>query len=297
MASHKYRTVLWAFLNECLFFSLNLTAALLASSLTLWTNTLRIGLDCLATGLAFYVIHRITRSRGGDRFDYGLGKWENLSALINTLVLMGGLAFLGFKIVDTIHHPQPPPASVNYFGLIVLILGALPNIYFLIKFRRLLRAEPSPVILAQYVVYRTAFTAAFLSLLVFSLSSLFVLGPWQIWVDIAGSVLLVGMIVYGVFSLLRTSLAALLDQALDESLQLRIMSALAATFADYRQFHGLRSRHSGSRIFVELFLEYDPDLPLGEVLRRTARLESLVTELIPKAEVQVIPRAPRQETL
>jgi divalent metal cation (Fe/Co/Zn/Cd) transporter len=54
-------------------FGLNLAGALMANSVTLWANTLRVGLDATATLFAYLVTRRIAQGKS-HLFDYGLGK-------------------------------------------------------------------------------------------------------------------------------------------------------------------------------------------------------------------------------
>jgi ferrous-iron efflux pump FieF len=107
--------------------------------------------------------------------------------------------------------------------------------------------------------------------------------------DTAGAIVLAGIILYGMIGLLRKSLGALLDQSLEESLQLRIIRGLVANVDAYLQIHRVRTRRSGNRIFIELFLEFDPELPVREVLDRSTRIKQFVENLVPHSEAWVVP--------
>ena len=89
---------------EAIAFAWVLAAAWPANSLTLWASVLRVGLDLPASFFALYVSWRILR-QDNDRFDYGLGKWENLAALLNVPVMLAGLAFLAFRAVLAFLNP------------------------------------------------------------------------------------------------------------------------------------------------------------------------------------------------
>jgi divalent metal cation (Fe/Co/Zn/Cd) transporter len=70
------------------------------------------------------------------------------------------------------------------------------------------------------------------------------------------------------------------------------MRALAESFSDYTQLRRVRTRRSGSRIFVDLFLEFPPEIPAGELLNRTAGIKALVERDVPDCEAWVIPVRP-----
>ena len=66
----------------------------------------------------------------------------------------------------------------------------------------------------------------------------------------------------GIFT---SSFFDLLDRTLDEEHQMIILKELATFFHEYEELHGIRSRRSGSRVFIEIFLELSPETAVGHV--------------------------------
>lgn len=261
-----------------------LAAAWPSGSLTLWANCLRVGLDLPASVFALYVSGRILRGRSGN-FDYGLGKWENLASLVNVPVMFAGLAFLAFRAAQSIMNPRP--VTHVGFGLAVLLVFAAVNVWLTLRFLRLDRQSPSPLVHAQFILYRNASAASLFSILALGAASL--CGNTGAYFDIAGAAVLSILIVQSGVLLLRQSLSALLDEAVEESLQRRITQGLAGAAPSYRRLHRVRSRHSGGRVFIELFLEFDPDIFVCEMTRRAERIRGDIESAIPGAEVTVVP--------
>jgi len=283
-AGDKLRTMILMVGCESLAFVCSLVAALLADSLTLWANCLRIGVDLPASFFALYVTHRIVSGKTG-KYHYGLGKWENLAALLNVPVMLIALVFMAIRAVGSLQNPQP--ITGTGFGLIVLLVFTGFNIALLRRFLRLHREASSPVIYSQFVLYRNATAASVLSIL--ALVATRFAGPTGVYFDIFGALVLGILTIHAATILLRQSLAALLDEAVEESLQLRILNGLAGSFQDYRQLHHIRSRHSGDRIYVDLFLEFEPEMPACELIERSMRIKKQVEESLPGAEAWVIP--------
>jgi cation diffusion facilitator family transporter len=271
---------------ESVAFLFSLAAALLADSLTLWTNCLRIGLDLPASFFALYVTHRILRGQKGN-FDYGLGKWENLSALINVPMMLVGLSILAFRSVLEFQNPRP--ITGTGLGFLVLVVFGAINLLLWRRFHRLNQAAPTPVIHSQLVLYRNASAASLLSL--FALSGVWIAGPHRAaaYFDLFGAAILSALIIHGMTIIVRQSLSALLDEAVEESIQSRIAGVLGKFDDDYVHLHNLRSRHSGNRVFIEVFLEFDPVIYSGELVKRSARIKGQVEKVISNAEVWVIP--------
>ncbi len=74
-----------------------------------------------------------------------------------------------------------------------------------------------------------------------------------------------GVIVYSFYGLIKSSLFDLLDRTLEEKYQLIITRELANHYHEYAHFHGVRSRRTGGRVLIEIFLEFDSDQRVGEV--------------------------------
>jgi divalent metal cation (Fe/Co/Zn/Cd) transporter len=58
---------------------------------------------------------------------------------------------------------------------------------------------------------------------------------------------------------------------------------------DYDRLHKIRTRRSGPRIYVEIFLQFDPLLLMGEVQQRIHKLQQSIGEIIPGADVSIRP--------
>ena len=272
-------------------FAISLAAALMADSLTLWANCLRIGLDLPASFFALYVTHRILKGQKGN-YDYGLGKWENLSALINVPMMLAGLAFLSLRAAQEFQHPQA--VTGTGLGFLVLLSFGVINLLLWRRFHNLYRAAASPVIHSQLVLYRNAAAASLFSLIALTGTRIAGQHPAGAYFDLLGAALLSALIIHGMTILVRQSLSALLDEAVEESLKTRITGVLGDYAHDYLRLDRLRSRHSGNRIFIEVFLEFNPGICSGDLVERSARIKREMEKEIPHAEAWVIPSAAKR---
>ena len=89
--------------------------------------------------------------------------------------------------------------------------------------------------------------------------------PWSVYIDPMASFVISGFLFYSVYGIISHSIYDLLDKTLDESLQIVITKELAAFFDEYSAFHGVRSRRSGSNIYIEIFLEFDGERRMKDV--------------------------------
>jgi divalent metal cation (Fe/Co/Zn/Cd) transporter len=113
--------------------------------------------------------------------------------------------------------------------------------------------------------------------------------PWSLYIDPIAALIGVGFLFYGAWSVMSSSVSDLLDATLDETLQLVIMRSLVEHFDDYDRLHGVRTRRSGPRVYVEVFLEFSPELSMGEVMQRVGRLRQAIGSSMPGADISIIP--------
>ncbi|MEN6327707.1 MAG: cation transporter, partial [Syntrophomonas sp.] len=189
------------------------------------------------------------------------------------------------------------PTMVNIAGtqayIVLISICLVSNVYFWIRAYRLAGIDPSPAIESQWRLFRVkAICNAFV---IFSLSLNIILRsyPWISYVDPALSLILAAMILISAYKIFTRSIYDLLDGALEEEIQLKIMRALAICFDHYHDFQGVRSRRVGSHVFIELFLEFDPERKMGEVQDSIDTIKNSLEETIIGSHVMIVPSRSR----
>lgn len=265
--------------------TLTVVAAVMANSAALYTNAARVGLDILVCLVSLLVVRVVGRRHA--HFDYGLGKLENLAVLLTTVAMGFALVLIIQRCVDGLVNPHP--LQRTGLGLWTLGVALLLNIAAYIQFLRLRAGDASPILEGQSHLYRNALAATLFALIAV-LAGTYSHGreKWLLLDPIAG-LLLAGLVVQSSWRLARRSLLGLLDATVDESFQQAINRELIRHMKSYERLHGVRARYSGARVRVEIFLEFPPALPSGDLLGRCMALKSDLEAAIPQSEVWVVP--------
>ncbi len=116
--------------NLLLAFALNLAFTVLEIAGGFWTNSIAIlsdalhdAGDCLSLGLAWY-LQTLSARRPDAVFTYGYRRFSTLGALLTGVVLVIGLAFIGFGAVQRLREP----AEVRVPGMLALaVIGIAFN--------------------------------------------------------------------------------------------------------------------------------------------------------------------------
>lgn len=263
-------------------------AALVSDSVTMYATLLRSSVEALAVTLAWVVMRRITRGGAAD-YDYGVGKLENLTGLAVSGLLFASLLILLYEVVHRLHEPVRLAAGHCGVALGITLGATLLDSWFLVHNLRLARAEHSPLMEAQWRMYLVKVASGTIAIITLGASVACSAYPWSSYLDPLGSVLMSGFILFSIGSILHKSTWDLLDRTLDESMQILILQVLVEHFDAYHAFHGVRSRRSGSQIFVEVLMEFDGTRSMADVQKSINAIRGDIAKRIHDSVVLVAP--------
>lgn len=280
------RTILIGFLLGAATLVPWIVAAFISGSVTLYTGALRSGVETLSQMSSWLTIRKIRGNKSLD-FDFGLGKFENLSSLFIIQAMLLSVAVMAFLSVQRLFHPE----AIHRLGLgmLITVLSAVVNFWLWRKGYRNAKASSSPVTESHWRLMRSKFLANVCVLASLLISELFQGFPLALYADPVFSLLLCGFILYSAYGLLSSSVSDLLDRTLEESLQLVIVRLLGEFFDEYEQLHGVRSRRSGRNIFIEIFLEFDGGKKMADVQLAIDKMTESLERHIPGGRAIIVP--------
>lgn len=265
---------------------LTTTALLLSNSSVLLADFLKTTIELIAITLSWVAIRRINRG-GGKTYEYGLGKLENISSLGVALVMLLSFLIITANSIRNILVPGHIEGVGLWVSIVaqIIYLGINGSLYF--KNRRLLKLSPSPLMDSQTRLFLTRFVGNAFILLSLGLSMAFSAHKWSSYIDPTASLIIAFSILSATLGIFSSSVYDLLDRTLEEERQVMILSELARHFNDYEELHGIRSRRSGAQVYVEIFLEFDPEKKVGEVQAAIDKLRRSIEEKIQGSKVTI----------
>ncbi|MDD1687392.1 cation transporter, partial [Methanoregula sp.] len=150
------------------------------------------------------------------------------------------------------------------------------------------KEDPSPIMESQWRLRRAKTFSNLLLLFALSLSVLCIQYDWAHYIDPIVSFIIIGFLLFAGYREFSSSLPDLFDKTLDEELQIVILHELASSFDKYNEFNGVRSRRSGSRIYIEIFLGFDPEQKMGDVQDFAGSLKHSLEAKIAGSVVSVV---------
>ncbi|MFA5237942.1 MAG: cation transporter [Methanoregula sp.] len=282
----KEKTVVTGLLCDIGLWIPEILAVVLSGSVTLFADVIKCGNEMVATLFALIIILKM---RNGSGYDYGMGKFEISTRIATGAIMLVSLFIIFFSAFHRIFVPeQIQPAGVIIAVPLMLII-AIVDTYHWHNNYRISQNDPSPIMEAQWRFRRAkAFSdIAVLLSLVFSFA---LIGySWAVYIDPGVSFIIIGFLLVAGFREISSSLPDLFDKTLEEDLQIVILRELTSFFTEYEEFYGVRSRRSGSTIYIDIFIGFDPVQKMGAVQDTCDRLKASLEGKIPGSTVSIVP--------
>lgn len=249
-------------------------------------------LDALAS-LVNLVAVRHALSPADREHRFGHGKAEALAGLGQALLITGSSVYLLVESARRLAAPQPVEAVG--VGMAVMLLAIALTLGLLAFQRHVIRVTNSTAIKADALHYRTDLLVNGSVLLALVLSG------WG-WPGF-DALFAIGIAVYifaSALAIVREAWDHLMDRELPDEARAAI-AAIARAHPEVHGVHDLRTRQSGTAIFIQIHLELDDDLDLLRAHAVSEEVEREVLDAYPGAEViihldplSVIGEEPRQ---
>ena len=263
-------------------------AVILSNSITLFADIIKGINEILATTVALIIIRRVTLG-GKFAYDYGMGKFESSTRIITGGVMLVSIAILLYFTIPRFLVPEHFDMDAAVIGIPLMLLVSITDSYHWRKNYRLNQKEPTPIMEAQWRLRRAKTFSDLLILFALVLSVILVQYPWAVYIDPIASLIIIGFLLFAGYREISSSLPDLFDKTLEEELQIIILKELVGSFEKFDAFHGVRSRRSGTRIYIDIFLGFDPEQKVGDMQGNIDSLKGSLEALIPGSVVCIIP--------
>jgi cation diffusion facilitator family transporter len=288
----KEKTVIFSLLCDIALWIPEIAAVVLSGSVTLFADVMKCGNEILATVFALIILIRI-KNGANFTYDYGMGKFETFTRIATGAVMLVSIFIIFFTAFNRIFSPEEVQPAGAIIAVPLMIISAIIDTFLWQKNYRISQIDPSPIMEAQWRLRRAKAFADIAVLLSLVLSFTLIGYSWSVYVDPGVSFIIIGFLLIAGFREISTSLPDLFDKTLEEELQIVILKELSAFFDEYHGFYGVRSRRSGSIIYIDIFLGFDPGLTMGTVQDTSDRLKTSLEGKIPGSLVSIVPTSDR----
>ena len=258
---------------------LKLITGLLTGSLGMLSEAAHSGIDLIASLITFGSVRLSDRPADAEHA-FGHGKVENLSAAVETALMIGSCVWIAVEAVLRILHPGRVTLRFSIWPFVVLVLSIVVDASRSAALRRVAAAHRSEALEADAVHFGTDIwaSAAVVVGLLFSYAGQRWHVPALRYADPIAALVVAAIILGVTWKLARKTVDSLLDatpREVRDRIQGQILRDLQA-IPDVISVQRLRVRRSGSDYFVDMTL----GLPRALTFQRSEQVTSEATAVV-----------------
>ena len=234
-------------------------------------------LDFSISFINFFVVrHALTPADDEHRF--GHGKAEALAALAQALVISVSAILLIMQSVDRFFNPQP--ISHGVIGIVVIVIAIVATLGLVFFQRKVAKSTGSLAISADSAHYEADL---YMNLAVILSLVLTIYADFALADPILGIVVAL-MLLMSAREIMAKSSKQLMDHEANDETRDNI-EAIIGAHPEVRSFHDLRTRHSGTQLFIQAHIELDGEMSLFRAHEISEEVEAALLMQYPGADV------------
>jgi cation diffusion facilitator family transporter len=242
-------------ISNTLLILMKLAAGIISGSVSIISEAIHSSMDLVAAIIAFFSV-RVSDDPPDSRHPYGHGKVENISGVIEALLIFVAAIWIIFEAVRKLLGQEIVLESL-WIGSLVMLISAIVNTIVSKKLYKVARETKSMALEADALhlktdVYTSAGVAVGLALIIITDIK---------WLDPAVAILVAIFIIRESYFLLRRAFTPLLDTAWSEDEIDDLEKKLNALGVNY---HELRTRIGGNYRFIDIHIEIPEDVSVGD---------------------------------
>ncbi len=264
----KVKIARLSIISNLLLITMKLIVGIISGSVSIISEAIHSSMDLVAAVIAFFAV-RVSDNPPDSRHPYGHGKVENISGVIEALLIFAAAIWIIFEAVRKLIGEDIVLKKI-WIGTVVMVVSAIVNIIVSRRLYKVAKQTKSVALEADALhlktdVYTSAGVAAGLGLILLTDIK---------WLDPAIAMLVALFIIKESYSLLKRAFSPLLDTAWSDDEINDLERKLKSMEVNY---HSLRTRVAGNYRFIDIHVEIPRDESVGNAHKYCDRIENELT--------------------
>jgi cation diffusion facilitator family transporter len=278
MVQEKKRVALVSVFAAIFLTGFKLVIGLLTGSLGILSEALHSGLDLVAAVITYFSV-QVSDKPADREHNYGHGKIENFSALVETLLLLITCGWIVYEAIARLVSGNTV-IEVNTWSYIVVISSIVIDISRSRALYRVAKKYNSQALEADALHFSTDIWSSAVVLL-----GLICANFGFFAADSLAALSVAIIVLFVSYKLGKKAIDVLLDKAPLDTLC--VIEQKLATYPEIVHFHSLKVRTAGADTFIKFNIHLEPDTSLKTVHELCDKIENELNELIPRSEVYI----------
>lgn len=255
-SERRVKFALLSIISNTALILMKIIAGILSGSVSIISEAIHSSMDLIASLVAFFSVKQSSKPADRDH-PYGHGKIENISAIIEGILIFIAAALIIIKAYHKIY--EPAEIDKESVAIAVMVISALVNLFVSRKLYRVSREEDSMALEADALHLKTDVYTSLgvgLGILLIKLTGLIIL-------DSVVAMLVALLIIKESWVLCKNAVNYLLDVKLSDKEEEEIEKIIKEHSHEFIEYHKLKTRKSGNLKHIDFHIVVDPDLTVS----------------------------------
>ena len=274
----KKRVAILSVIAAVFLTSLKFVVGMVTGSLGLLSEALHSCLDLVASVVTFFSV-RVSDKPADKEHHFGHGKIENLSALIQTILL---LVTCGWIIYEAVHRliSKNVEIELNVWAYVVVVSSIIIDVSRSRSLSRVAKKHNSQALEADALHFSTDIWSSCVVL-----AGLICAQFGFYFADPVAALFVAIIVLYVCYKLGKKAIDILLDKAPAQSFE--SVSDILNNHPEIKKYHNLKLRTAGADTFVSFNIHLEPTMSFIDIHRFCDHLEKDIQQKIPRCEVYI----------
>lgn len=276
----KTKTARLSVISNSSLILMKLIVGVLSGSVSIISEAIHSSMDLLAAIIAFFSVSISDKPADRDH-PYGHGKVENISGVIEALLIFIASIIIIYKAVEKLINPGKIE-SVG-LGFLVMFVSAFVNYIVSKKLYKIAKQEESIALEADALHLRADILTSLgvgMGLLLIYITGLTFLDP----------IVAIGVAIFilkEAYELLKNAFQPLLDVKLSDAEIAKVQQAIESYNSAYCNYHRLKTRRSGSKKYIDLHLVVPREMSVEKAHHICDAIEDDIETSLKNSEVMI----------
>ena len=211
---------------------------------------------------------------------FGHGKAEDIAAFIQSVFFGISGIIVTYTAVERFFHPSEQLIESSATGVSVLLFSIIITVIIMAFQQYVIKRTRSIAIETDHLHYATDLLANILAIIGIVIVHYLKLSI----VDNITAIIIACFIMYAAIKMFKKALNNLMDHELNEE-DRKIIIDVIRNHNGARGFHDLKTRHAGTKVFIQFHMELDNNLTLEQAHIIAVEVENLILAQLPHAEI------------
>ena len=280
-AALKQRTAYLSIISNTTLVLLKLAVGIYVGAVSLISEALHSGVDLIAALIAFWAVRKSVTPPDTEH-DYGHGKYENLSAAVEALLIVA--AAIGILYESVMKFAESTVSDMLGYGIAIMAASIIINFFVSHRLIQVAKQTGSQALEADGLHLRADIwtsVGVLLGLVLMQITG------WA-WLDPLIAIFVAGIIFRAGWRMVIDSTMQLTDASLPEDEEERIRKIIESV-PEVRGCHCLRTRRSGSYKLLDVHVLFDGTMHLSQVHAICDELEQLIRQECGTFDIMIHP--------